>query len=152
MYGHRGDRGDPWTDKFLADVLFFYPPSRLTKTVNLFLLFILSCRVNFGSIQFCVNFCRRPSYCPNSVLFYHVVSTPSFIMGQFTNLMRIRINGPAVDKFDAAKYSQKWIALNGMRTDDPTQIRKPKIPRDVLDLENDDDDEPNEYLEPSHLF
>ncbi len=40
------------------------------------------------------------------------------------NILFLRINGPPLEKLDAARYAQAWIEAGVMQTDDPTQIRK----------------------------
>ena len=49
----------------------------------------------------------------------------------------------------------EWIREKKMRTDDPAQQRKKPLPRDVLDVDRDDDsdnDLDDTYLEQSHPF
>jgi len=41
-------------------------------------------------------------------------------------LMRIKINGPAVERFDANKYTAKWVQENHLLSDDDTKRGKPK--------------------------
>ena len=41
-----------------------------------------------------------------------------------SNLMRIRMNGPDIDRFDAAKYAREWLRDDHMRSDDPSQVRR----------------------------
>lgn len=56
-------------------------------------------------------------------------------------LMRIKINGPDITKFNSKKYAMEWIKQGGIRSDDPRKYGK-----QISDNDN------KKYLDNSDLF
>ena len=56
------------------------------------------------------------------------------------HLLRIRINGPPLEKFDVTPYTSDWL-LKHLHTDDATGVRRRK-----------NEEEERKYLERSNLF
>jgi hypothetical protein len=69
------------------------------------------------------------------------------------NLMRIKINGPDVPHFDAAKYARSWIETKGMRTDDPHNKKSLSRKRKYSESDDEiDEDMPNVHLTKLNIF
>ena len=50
---------------------------------------------------------------------------------ELEGLMRIKINGPSIEKFDANRYAAYWVRDNHLLSDDPTRRGKKKNPSDT---------------------
>ena len=55
----------------------------------------------------------------------HARTKRSLLKGEtISELMRIRMNGPEINMFDAAKYARKWVAQGKLRTDQASQVKQ----------------------------
>lgn len=57
------------------------------------------------------------------------------------SIMRIKINGPDIEHFDAKRYAAYWVQQHGFRSDDPTNRGK-QVAKD----------DSKKYLDSSYLF